>query len=288
MEISLKGNIMRYFNSISAILILILSVGCASPGFKQRPESVKQKNSISVIADVSVIEDILGYTDGIYIHKNMEVGEVVVKEASLRLKERGYEVKEEMVSTIGSWLEEGANYKVVQDGSTSSAPKLFGDTGKPPFYINDFFLKDERQRQSLISVHRNPGTIIPASYSLIGVALLHKGVYPPTHHKAVMEGSPIIIPEVKDLGLKGDALLIIGVMGKQVPVLKEIGTSIGSALAGGGATQQSYLYVSISLIDLNSGEVVWGYMENAPNSEPSSDKASALVNNIMGKFPVRK
>lgn len=260
----------RKFEILIALLSLIIVSGCATPltVYSDFSEQKNDINKVSLLTDVIMAEDISGTTDKIDLFRNKEFAEMIIKEVSANLNQKGYSVVESFVFS-GCALDAEKQYKVVRTTEDQELETDVIPVGNPPFYIDEALNLDAEAQQNLTSLFRNMKKQIPKK----------KGEPNKDIHEAAF---------LKDM-TKGDTLVFILVEGRDVSTGKQIGQAVLTGLLTLGtviAWQTSAISMNLYVIDTRDSKLIWedrSFTKIRPDEKSLKNVAGQIIKLLPGK-----
>lgn len=266
------------------VLVLLVSVvslyGCAAVTpiniYSDFMTKKQQINSITMLGDFYIFDDVEGTVDLVDVPKNINTGMRIMDMLDDELKQKGYKTVHKDTTSMGLFRQDRTEtFKLAlsKSPSTSDEIKNLPDTNAP-FYINKDFSDTPEKRKTLEAVMEKLG------------AYTRK------------EGEPVkYIPEVAQLstGKNQDAYLFVLVSGRDVPLLKTIGQATATALLSlvtlglaapvmVAVAQTPWTRLDIFIVDAKTGEVVWKdgqYLKTQPHHLKNvKDMVEALAKRI--------
>src|SRR5437867_4672752 len=125
--------------------------GCGNTPLKFYPNFLVQKEKIShatIMADVIVVDELIGDTDKVNVHANREIGDSVLDAFARGLTRKRYPVEGTIFTSVGLMLNKKHIYKLEQTAGDRELPAEDLQTGKPPFYLDDRYARDSALMQT--------------------------------------------------------------------------------------------------------------------------------------------
>lgn len=240
--------------AVSLVLIQFLC-GCAPKAAKLFPDFAHQKatlGAVALVADVVVVEDVIGSTEKVYLDDCKELGEVVIATFESALRDKGFAVEKKPLVSVGQVVDPSAEYRILSTWSQHKMDSKQFPILAPPFYVDSTLCHDDGARAAWKSV-------------------MHQAwAYAKRDEKP---GPPI--PEAIELQdeLGTHTMFLVQVVGTKIPFGKTLGQSILESMGNTGVpvgntrfrfahhvvdiTQFSGTALKVTMIDCRNGEVLW-------------------------------
>ena len=252
------------------ILLIVLLIGCANTPLKFYPDFPEQKLRITtgaLLADVVVIDDMVGDTNKIDVVANKSLGGMVLTYFTEKLVEKGYHVDNTMLTSVGLLMDQHRLYKLVQ--SVRSKEVNVGELpiGIPPFYLNDIFQKDTNAVAQLWSTYNTLINVTPQE-----------------------EGAKMIIPAAVGVGKQAEAstLMVVFIGGYNVASSKQYTDELASdaqTVGMVGVKHISQVTIAFYIVDALTGEVLWSDQYLSRGGTIHKEKILHLADKIIDGLP---
>jgi hypothetical protein len=227
-------------HSASALLLAaLLLAGCASsaPGYSHPDFAQHYQNRyeatgwVALVTDVVLTRDIGGKLDLVDVPRSLTFGEVLADSAAAQLRRKGYAVTSTAPPSVGRVLEFDVSFRTLWTENDRDA-----DPGALPVERAPFVWDGET------AAHVDMGAL--------KTARLHRGT---------MVADFALAPERAE-----EVTLMIAVMSRRIPLIKQLGQALLTSLVSGGMYyqyEQSYLQVAFFVVDASTGDVLWADTE---------------------------
>lgn len=250
--------------------LVVAMSGCGSSPLKYFPNFAKEKmpaGRTTLLADVFIVDDIVGDTNKIDVLWNREMGDSILLALSEGLRQKGYPVDRILLTSVGLIVSKGQVFKHVSTFADQHTDEEHLPVGSPPFYVDAEIERDTLTRQSLTSVYR----------SLIQ-----------TSPEAGSERT--VIQDAAVLGERSGAntVCIVFVSGFNVSVtqrIKEAESSSSVTVGGVGVQRISRLSVRFYIIDVAGGELLWSDQALVDGGIIYVEKIQHLAADIVDRLP---
>ncbi len=254
----------------SAGLVLMFASGCHVSRATVYPDFIRQKSGlgpVTVLSDIMLIQARRGDTSKIDLVENKDVGVAELELCANSLREKGYDVQNTMLTSIGLLMNRSQIYRVVMTGDDVNLGDDALPLGFPPFYINPQMRRD---------------TLVEISLRRMYDAVLNAGQRQDT------EKTFITAARVLGRHIGAKTLLILLTGGFNVPITKgvlepTVGPNQGEkAVAMRPRTQLSML---MYFIDASTGEVIWEDREFKNEGVVHKDRILGMLEDLLEDVP---
>ena len=243
--------------------------GCGSSPSTLYPNLPARKltmTSGALLADCTIVDDMIGDTNKIDVVANKSLGSLVLTYFTDRLIGKGYHIDNNILTSVGMAMNRQRVYKLVRSLQMKDADVEDLPVGLPPFYLNDIFQSDSASA-SLLSTYD---------------ALVHV--------QSQAEGSTTYVPSAQDVAKHAEAetLLIILLGGFNVSASKQLNEEIASdaSTVGRVAVQHiSQVTIAFYIVDTRTGELLWFDQRAAQGGTIHKEKILKLADKILDELP---
>ncbi|MBI5022150.1 MAG: hypothetical protein HZB59_12005 [Ignavibacteriales bacterium] len=256
---------------IVSILLAVMLHGCASSPLNRHTSSdlIKSKSNNQktiLLADVVIVEGVIGDTDVINIEKNKRISKLALQMFAGRMNEKGYSVDRYLNTSVGILMNPNIPYRVYPGIDVRNIEITELEIGKAPFFLHNLFTQDTIR-----------GKLLNVVYSSL------------MENKRAGDNSVKSIPAAPYLSksLGGGLIGVIFIGGYTAGVTKEFGkyqppTSQTDDKVG--IRKISQYSMMFYLIDGNSGDIVWDDEVNLKGGEMYDSKLQDMVDEICTKL----
>ncbi len=254
----LAKNLIKKLLMVSALAAAAASFACATTAYKDRPNEIAGVKSVSIMADASILTDIVGWSDLVDVPLNIERGRFVADHAGTIVEKKGYAIGKSSLASIGAFLDPNKSYMVLLEKAGRRRFEGSSKGTRLPIVL-DSELKNDREKGK----------------EFLGV------------HQALRVGGKESFSVVRNLGIGVNAVLILEIEGLIISAeglaekgLFEIFRFFKSRHDEPKTDHE--IKISAFLIGLDSGEVIWSYSygnffyPNAANLKAALEKV--LIN----------
>jgi hypothetical protein len=215
----------------------------------KHPQKVREAAVISILSDAAVIAETKDGSEIVDIAKNRRVAYETARHIVYILKEKGFDINGSHVSSVGAWMDDDTVYRTKTDKLEASGNRAVIEA-VPPLFVNHPFSDDSSQRDILTNLHRN-----------------------------LVRGNQRYFTESAELGIAGDALMVIHLGGR---------TFYREFLQGQDESlQQGDSVFSLYLVSLKTGEIIWKDILDEKRFPPLKANFFSLSDQALSKFPHR-
>ena len=263
---------------VAAIIVTLAVNGCTPEATKLFPDFAGRKGdlgSVALVADVVVVEDVVGSTEKIHLEESKQLGDLVLEEFEQGMIGKGYAIEKKPLLSVGQVVKQDAQYRVLASGQHLPDDSL--PIQAPPFYVDATLSPDEEAEAAWSSL------------------LQDAWIYEKEKGKPAAQLSGVAVVHDK---LGTDNMLVVLVVGTKIPFSKQLGQGFLSALMSGGGsagsgvtfstnvdlTQFSGTACKVTMIDARTGDVLWSdnYYEEKNLKE---DRVDDIVGAILKHLP---
>jgi len=214
-----------------------------------KPKMVKKMAVISILSDAAITEETKEGLEIVDLAKNRRMAYETARHIVYILKEKGFDVNGSHVSSVGAWMDDEAIYKIRTDRQEGQGNRVITNAATPLF-VNHPFSSDANQQEILVNLHRN-----------------------------LIRGEQKYFTESGELGIVGDALMVIQIGGA---------THYREFLQGHGESiQQGDSVFSLYLVNLKTGEIIWKDVLDEKRFPPTTANFFSLSDKALSQFPHR-
>ena len=231
----------RRIEALIAFSLVFIISGCAT-NFGAYPDFAEQRNDInkvSLLTDISVIQDINGDIHKADMVRVKEFGELIIEEISKNLSQKGYPVTESFIFS-GCVLDTEGQYKVVKTIEDMELESDAIPVANPPFYIDQALDLNAEAQQNLTSLFQRLKRKLPKKEGKLN-SYIHEASF------------------LKEM-TKGDTLVFILTEGRNAHIGKQIGQAVLTGLLTLGtvmAWQASTISMDLYVVSNQNGELIW-------------------------------
>lgn len=215
----------------------------------KQPEKVKNTAVITILSDSAIVEEVKDGSEIVDIPKNRRIAYETARHIVYILKEKGFDVNGSHVSSVGAWMDDETVYQAKTDKVAATGNREI-IKAVPPLFVNHPFSDDSSQREILTNLHRN-----------------------------LITGNQRYYTESSELGIAGDALMVIHIGGRKF--YREFLQGQAESLSQGDSI------FSLYLVSLKSGEIIWRETIDEKLLAPIKDNFFTLSDRTLSKFPNR-
>lgn len=215
----------------------------------KHPQEVRKAAVISILSDSAIIDETKDGSEIVDLSKNRRIAYETARHMVYILKEKGFDINGSLVSSVGAWMDDGTVYMTKTERPGASGNPTVGEA-VPPLFVNHPFSEDASQKERLVNLHRN-----------------------------LIRGDQRYFTESGELGIAGDALLVIHLGGRTF--YREFLQGQDESL-----TQGSSVF-SLYMVDLKSGKIVWKETLVEKHLPPLKDTFFSLSDKALSHFPDR-
>lgn len=261
---------MRILTALGIVAVVMLLSACAPTPIKYYPNFAAGKSSLGttvLLADVFIIEGIVGDTEKVDVPLNRELGDSLIEYFSQELGKVGYPITRPTFASVGTPLNKRGVYRYALTPDDQQLDATILPVGNPPFYIQENFKDTSMQGIRWRNVCR---------------ALLETPFEP--------EASHTIIQDVAALGenLHATTLCVLFATGFNVPVTQRIidkESTPNVRIGRTGDEYQSQSSLTIYMVDVQSGELLWSDQLMLKGGTVYLGKLVHLVDLIIARLP---
>ena len=249
----------------------LLLVGACASGPKVSNDFVEQKSNIekvAVISDVAVSYDVEGDLHQIDVAECKILGNDINRLVQNGLVQKGWSADNTEVSSVGLFLKEALEFKVVNKPGQPADQEPTAEHG--PFYIGDNFKQDPRVQDALRTLYR----------SLDAYDMKATGLPPAFFKEATIVGKH----------LDCDAMAVVIVGGTAVPLGKSIKQAIATSIMTLGmasAWQSSQVQIKFFVLDTASGKVLLADENYRKGGLANRKEILDMTNDMVEQLPKR-
>jgi hypothetical protein len=219
------------------------------------------------MADVLIIEDVLNDSDKVDVVMNKEMGDSVLETFSTKLHNKGYQIDDMMMTSVGLPSDQRHAYKVITTESDQHIKTEFLPMGVSPFYLHEKFRQDSLLRQSLTSVYKSLVLVSPES-----------------------EAEHTIIQDAELLGQRSGAktMFIVLLGGYSAALTNQYNEELSTNNVPGGNValwHVSQTTVMFYIIDVETGELIWHDNAFVQGGTVNKEKLLRMAETIVDRLP---
>ncbi len=241
------------FGLLVAVGLLVAPPTHAANPAKLFPDFADQKaklGPVALVADVVVVEDVLGNVEKVYLDDCRHLGQQVVSTFAAAMGEKGYSIQKRGVVASGEVLDPKGSYHILSTWEQHTQDVGGLPVVHPPFFVDSTIAPNEDAQAAW-------NAVLNAAWAF---------------EKKKGKPAPVLADAAKlhDL-IESDYLFTVIVVGTKIPFGKKFGQGMLSGLthgpvgsagnvtfsAGIDFTQYSGTGIKVAMIDCRSGEVLW-------------------------------
>ncbi len=257
-------------HTIVAVALLLIASGCHVSRLTQYPEFAEKKKNLgelTILTDCMILQGVAGDTDKIDVVQNKDIGVATLQELADRLREKGYSVRQSMLTSVGLLMNHNQPYRVAATSYDVNTSTEDLPIGTPPFYLDPSVERDSTFRLSLAYLYT----------SALNSGQKEDGV------KTVI---PYAVPVGKLVESKTIVVLLTG--GINVNLTKEASGTFHNRSQTEelvGVRPETRLSVLLYVLDTATGEVIWEDRVFKNGGFVTKDKVVNLVEELSEDFP---
>ncbi len=254
----------------SVAAAVIAGAGCHVSRLNVYPDFPEQKKNfgeITILTDCMILQGVPGDTDKIDVVENKDIGVSTLDKFTTHLREKGYNVRQSMLSSIGLLMNQNKPYYVagtIYDThlGVEDLPVL-----SPPFYVDPSVDRDEGFRLALAYLY---------------TAVLNSG--------QKEEGKKTVVPYAVTVGKKVDtkviAVLLTG--GRNVTLYKQeqretVNPNRGTEVVA--VKPITRLSMMLYFLDTTTGEVIWEDRIFKNGGAANKDRVLDMLDDLLEDLP---
>jgi hypothetical protein len=253
--------------------------GCAPKTAKLFPELAAEKGelqSIALLADVVVIEDVIGSTEKVYLEECKSLGNVVLARFDAEMRGKGFAVVRKPLVSVGQAAKASTSYRLLSTWSQHSLDSEQFPVVSPPFYRDS--------------------TLCPAGAAAEAWADLATFAWH-FERKKGRDDAQIAVPAALTDRVGATHALVVLVAGTKIPPGKQLGQRVLSGLLSFNKTsgnvsvgfspdltQFSGVAVKTAIVELQTGRVLWADHVYEQKSV-EADLVAGMVATLVGRMP---
>jgi len=258
---------------LSLLLLALLLSYCAPqtpltfyPEFNIQKEAVE---SVTLFGDIVILRDIKGKLDLVNLDENKELWGLFKDVFREELQHKGYTMDRSLLTSMGLPMEETRRMKIERTLEDRDLKNEDLTVGNPPFYLDEQFKSNPELLEKLRVV-----------YDVLDKFRKLKGE------------SNTIIDEATTFqqGIEGEALFVVFIVGRNVPLTKQIGQALISSIATLGTYyiyDTSGLFYNLYIITPHNGELIWADYNYMKGGNVNSKSISSVARIFARKIPPR-
>jgi hypothetical protein len=268
----------QFNKSVLTKLIFVLVTGlafsyCAPqtplafyPDFSTQKEAIE---SVTLFGDIVVLRDIKGNQDLVSLVENRELWKLFKDVFREELQRKGYNIERSLLTSMGLLMEETRRMKVERTLEDRELKIQDLTVANPPFFIDEQFKSNPELMDKL-----------EALYGVLDKFRKYRG------------DANMIIDEATSLqqGIKGEALFIVFIAGRNVPLTKQIGQALISSIATLGTFyiyDTSGLFYNLYVITPHNGELIWADYNYMKGGNVNAKSVRTEARTFARKIPPR-
>lgn len=251
-------------------ILLMCSQGCHVSRATVYPEFSQRKGalgSITILSDIMLIQALQGDTSKIDLVQNKDVGVAELGLCAENLREKGYEIQNTVLTSIGLLMNPEQIYKVVMTGDDVNLSNNALPMGYPPFYINPMIRRD---------------TMAEIALGRVFNAVLNAGQRHDT------EKTFITAATVLGRHISAKTLLVLLTGGFNVPITKGVMEPTAPQNQGEKAVAmrpRTQLSMLMYFIDATTGEVIWEDRVFKNEGVVHKDRILGMLGDLLEDIP---
>ena len=236
------------------------------PEFNTQKEAIE---SVTLFGDMVILRDIKGKLDLVSLAENQELWGLFKDVFREELQRKGYNMERSLLTSMGLPMEETRRMKIERTLEDRDLKSKDLTVGNPPFYLDEQFKSNPELLDKLDAVYK----------------VLDK-------FRKMKGESNTIIDEATALqqGIEGEALFIVFIVGRNVPLTKQIGQALISSIATLGTYyiyDTSGLFYNLYIITPHNGELIWADYNYMKGGNVNAKSISSTARIFARKIPPR-